>query len=98
MLIMMPTVWVARSVDWNAENTMYLRIGFGILHVLAFIVLGYMYKLVQSNANEKKIKVPKKAQGFIPNPEGYDRELIRIFPRGPGFANNCCGLVRERRK
>lgn len=72
MLIMMPTVWVARSIEWTPENTLYLRVGFGLLHVLAFLVLGYIYQKIQATPNEKKILVPKKQQGFVPNPEGYD--------------------------
>lgn len=78
MFVMMPTVWVARSIDWNEENTFYLRIGFGLLHLVAFAVLGLVYQRIQATPNEKKIKVPKKQQPFGANPEGEEPEEMTI--------------------
>jgi hypothetical protein len=69
MFVVMPVVYLARSIDWNTENTNYLRIAFGVAHVLIIAALLMLRQRIASSKNNKEIKVPKAASWGVPSEE-----------------------------
>jgi len=57
-MLMLPMLLIMNQIDWtNEQYITYTQIGFGIVHVIAGLALGYLYQLVTSKNDKTKIKV-----------------------------------------
>jgi hypothetical protein len=79
MFIMMPVVYLARSIDWNEENTNYLRIAFGAVHVLIIAALLFLRQRIVNSKNDKKIKVPRAASWGVPSEEEDEEITVQEY-------------------
>jgi len=65
LLVMMPMFYLMNQIDWTIEyNILLVRVGYAAVQVLSLVVYGYIYTLITSRNETKKIKVPKAPTSF----------------------------------
>jgi len=58
MMIMLPMIYLMNQIDWtNEDNIFNVRVGYGLVEILALIVWGVVYMKASSNNDKTKIKV-----------------------------------------